>query len=132
MEYKKGYKDNAFIVKMELVAFIGSDKENWGQIKGLINHGEWDKIIIVRNKNSDEFIDEKGVMLEVDSEKKIIELKEEMMNKLKEKISGDLEVSLSLASGNGKEHMALIASLINIPVGIKLVVFTQNGLDFIT
>jgi len=131
MEYKKGYKDNAFIVKMELVAFIGSDKENWGQIKGLINHGEWDKIIIVRNKNSDEFIDEKGVMLEVDSEKKIIELKEEMMNKLKEKISGDLEVSLSLASGNGKEHMALISALLSIPVGIRLVVFTKNGIEYI-
>ena len=131
MEYKKGYKDNAFIVKMELVAFIGSDKENWGQIKGLINHGEWDKIIIVRNKNSDGFIDEKGVMLEVDSEKKIIELKEEMMNKLKEKISGDLEVSLSLASGNGKEHMALISALLSIPVGIRLVVFTKNGIEYI-
>jgi len=37
---------------MELVAFLGDDKENWGQITGLINHGDWDKVIIVKNKNS--------------------------------------------------------------------------------
>ena len=26
---------------MELVAFLGDDKQNWGQITGLINRGEW-------------------------------------------------------------------------------------------
>ena len=35
---------------MELVAFLGSDKENWGQIVALINRAEWDKIILVKNK----------------------------------------------------------------------------------
>jgi len=32
---------------------------------------------------------------------------------------------------NGKEHMALISSLLSLPVGIRLVVFTKAGVEFI-
>ena len=116
---------------MELVAFAGSDKENWGQIKGLINHGEWDKIIIVKNRESGDFNEERCDIVEINSNEKIIELKKDIMEKLKNKISGELEVSLSLASGNGKEHMALISALLSIPVGIRLVAFTKNGIEYI-
>ena len=34
---------------MELVAFLGEDKETWGQVNALINRGEWEKIIILKN-----------------------------------------------------------------------------------
>ena len=40
---------------MELVAFLGSDKENWGQVTALINHGEWEKIILVQKKGTEKF-----------------------------------------------------------------------------
>ena len=43
-------------------------------------------------------------------------MEEEIQKKLKGKIKGT-EVALSIASGDGKEHMALISSLINFPVG---------------
>jgi hypothetical protein len=60
----------------------------------------------------------------------MLELKEDIMGKLKGKLS-DFEVALSLASGNGKEHMAMISALLSIPVGIRLVVYTKEGVEFI-
>jgi hypothetical protein len=38
---------------------------------------------------------------------------------------------LSIASGDGKEHMALISSLINLPVGIRFVALTKEGVIYI-
>ena len=116
---------------MELVAFLGADKENWGQIVALINRAEWDKIILVKNKNAENFVPSKNCeIVEVNSDRPLIELKNEIMNKVRGYLAG-FEVALSIASGNGKEHMALISGLLSIPVGIKLVVFTKEGIEFV-
>lgn len=41
-----------------------------------------------------------------------------------------MEVALSIASGTGKEHMALISALIDMPVGIKFTALTKDGIIF--
>ncbi|MSS74513.1 hypothetical protein EXS72_02635 [Candidatus Pacearchaeota archaeon] len=116
---------------MELVAFLGEDKETWGQVTGLINHGDWDKIILVKSKSSDDYDSQKTVeTIIVDTSKPLLDLKEEIINKLRKTFQG-FDVNVSIASGNGKEHMALISALLSIPVGIRLVVFTKNGVEFI-
>jgi len=116
---------------MELVAFLGTDKENWGQITALINRFEWEKIFLVKNKNAEDFSASKPCeIINVNSEKPLLELKKDIMDKVGSKL-GELEVALSIASGTGKEHMALISALLSIPVGIRLVVFTKEGIDFI-
>lgn len=116
---------------MELIAFLGRDKENFGQVAGLINRGEWEKIFLVKNNLAEDYPNIKNEeTIKVDSGKPLIELKEELINKLKGRISG-FEVALSIASGSGKEHMALISALLNIPVGIRLVVFTKKGVEFV-
>ena len=109
---------------MELVALLGTDKESWGQVLGLINHQTWNKIFIVRSNSVESF------PLPEHAEEIIIELKKEMQDKLKTKLS-EFEACLSIASGNGKEHMALISALLSIPLGIRLVAFTKNGVEFI-
>lgn len=120
---------------MELVAFLGKDKENWGQISALVSKLDAEKIIIVKNKNVDNneilALLKKCEIININSDKSLIELKGEMLEKLKEKIGGSFEVALSLASGNGKEHMALISALLSIPVGVKLVAFTREGIEFV-
>jgi len=116
---------------MELVAFLGNDKENWGQVTGLINRGEWEKIILVKSKSSEDYEPAKAAeIIKVDTSKPLTELKQDIINKLKDKFQG-FDVHLSIASGTGKEHMALISALLSIPVGIRLVVFTKNGIEFI-
>lgn len=117
---------------MEFVAFVGKDKENWGQVKGLINRLQNESIMIVRDKSVEGFpVSSNMQVVSIDSSKPILELKDELMHLLKPRLSGDFEVSLSLASGSGKEHMALISALLSIPVGIRLAVFTKDGIEYI-
>jgi hypothetical protein len=117
---------------MELVAFLGNDKENWGQITALVNRLDCDKVVLIKDKGVSGFPSNTKIReVSVDSSKALIELKEDIMGKVKKELSGDLEVALSLASGSGKEHMALISALLSIPVGIRLVVFTKKGVEFI-
>ncbi|MCH7568226.1 MAG: hypothetical protein IIA87_02285 [Nanoarchaeota archaeon] len=116
---------------MELIAFIGNDKETWGQVTGLINRGNWDKIILVKTKTAKSYPTPKSAeSIIIDSSKSLIDIKKDLMNKLKGKFS-EFDACLSIASGNGKEHMALISALLSLPVGIRLVVFTKKGIEFI-
>jgi hypothetical protein len=112
---------------MELIALLSSGKGTWGQVSGLIKYGEWDKVIVLGDNFARQFTHEKPFeFIEIDLGKKIADLREEFMKKLKGKISGT-EVALSIASGDGKEHMALISALINLPVGIRFAALTKDG-----
>jgi hypothetical protein len=112
---------------MELIALLSSGEGTLGQISGLIKYGEWDKIILIGDDSSKKFTSEKEFeFIRIDLNKKISDLRNEFMQKLKNKISGT-EVALSIASGDGKEHMALISALINLPVGIRFAALTKEG-----
>ena len=112
---------------MELVAILSSDKETWAQISGLMIHGEWDKVIILGDDLAKSFAHAKPFeFIKINLDQKIKDLKEDFMVKLKGKIDGT-ETALSIASGNGKEHMAIISALINLPVGIRFAALTKDG-----
>ena len=51
-------------------------------------------------------------------------------HKLKGKLSST-EVALSIASGDGKEHMALISALLSIPAGVRFVALTKDGIVYL-
>lgn len=113
---------------MELVALLSSGKGTWAQVAGLIKYGEWDKIILLGGEFSRQFKSEKeSEFVMVDLNKKLKDLREEISQKLKGRINGT-EVALSIASGDGKEHMALISALINLPVGIRFAALTKDGI----
>jgi hypothetical protein len=112
---------------MELIALLSSGKGTWAQVSGLIKYGEWDNIILLGDEFAKQFTTEKKFeFIRIDLNKKLQELKEEFQQKLKGKIDGT-EVALSIASGEGKEHMALISALINLPVGIRFAALTKDG-----
>ena len=66
-------------------------------------------------------------MVVVDSEKPLVELVKDIQVKLKEKIV-DTEVALNMASGSGKEHMALISAVLKLGVGIRMVAPSEKGI----
>ena len=115
---------------MELIALLSSGKGSWAQVSGLIKQGEWEKIVLLGDDFSSQFRveDKKDIteFIKVSLDKRLKDLKEEFSQKLKGKFSGT-EVALSIASGNGKEHMALISALINLPVGIRFAALTREG-----
>jgi hypothetical protein len=56
-------------------------------------------------------------------------MKNEISKKLNKKFKGT-EVALSIASGEGKEHMALISALLSLPVGIRFTALTKDGIIY--
>ena len=112
---------------MELIALLSTGKGTWGQVSGLMTHGEWDNIILIGSDFAKDFKHAKSFeFIKVDLDKKLKDLKEDFSQKLKGKIDGT-EVALSIASGDGKEHVALISALINLPVGIRFAALTKDG-----
>ncbi|MFH1711352.1 MAG: hypothetical protein ABH840_03505 [Nanoarchaeota archaeon] len=116
---------------MELIALLSSGKGSWAQVAGLINKGEWDNIILLGDSFAEKFTtDKKHEFIKIDTNKKLVDLKQEILDKLKGKIKGT-EVALSIASGEGKEHMALISALLSAPVGVRLVALTHEGIVYL-
>ncbi len=112
---------------MELIALLSTGKGSWAQVSGLMKHGEWEKIILVGDDFAKEFKhDKKFEFIKIDLNKPLKDLKEEFSKKLKGKFEG-MEVALSIASGSGKEHMALMSGLINLPVGVRFAALTKEG-----
>jgi len=112
---------------MELIALLSSGKGTWAQVSGLIKHGEWENIILLGDDFAKQFTaPKKFEFIRIDLNKKLKDLKEEFQQKLKGKINGT-EAALSIASGDGKEHMALISALINLPIGIRFAALTKDG-----
>ncbi len=125
--HNNSYKSFFFFLQMELIALLSSGKGTWAQVSGLLKYGEWDKIILLGDDFAKQFTSEKKFeFIRIDLNKKLKELKDEFQQKLKGKIDGT-EVALSIASGDGKEHMALISALINLPVGIRFAALTKDG-----
>lgn len=116
---------------MELVALLSSGKGTWAQVAGLVNREEWDNIILVGSEFAEKFtLDKKHEFIKIDTNQNLRELKEEISKKLKGKIRGT-EVALSIASGTGKEHMALISALLSIPAGVRFTALTKDGVVYL-
>jgi hypothetical protein len=112
---------------MELVALLSSGKGTWAQVSGLLKYGEWEKVILIGDDFSKTFSHEKPFeFVKVNLSQRINDLRDELMKKLQGKIDGT-EVALSIASGNGKEHMALVSALLNLPVGVRFAALTKEG-----
>jgi len=116
---------------MELVALLSSGKGTWGQVAGLVNRGEWENIILIGSEFAEKFsVDKKHEFIKINTNQGIIEMKQEIMEKLKGKIQGT-EVALSIASGEGREHMALISALLSLPVGVRFTALTKDGIIYL-
>lgn len=114
---------------MELIALLSSGKGTWGQVAGVIRRGQWEKVTLLGDSFASKFTVDNvpSEFIKVDTTKGLKDLKGEFSKSLKGKING-LEVALSIASGSGKEHMALISALIDLPVGIKFTALTKDGI----
>jgi len=117
---------------MELVALLSQDNGTWSQVSGLMKQGEWEKVILL----GDDFAKDNFTIpptsknvyfIKATLNQRLKDLRDEFLQKLKGKINGT-EVALSIASGDGKEHMALISALLNLPAGIRFAALTKDGI----
>ena len=112
---------------MELVALLSKGEGTWAQVAGIIKRGEWENIILIGNEFAKSFKSEKpATFIEINSQR-LVEMRDEIAGKLRGKINGT-EVCLSIASGDGREHMALISALLSLPVGVRFTALTKDGI----
>ena len=113
----------------ELVALLSTGKGTWTDVVKLINNQDWEKIYLITNEfGKNTFQKNENMEFIVINPNKSIEiLIDEIKSQLKDKINGT-EVALNLISGSGKEHMAVLSSLLKLGLGIRLIAHTENGL----
>jgi hypothetical protein len=113
----------------ELVALLSIGKGTWGEVAKVIKAEEWDQVFLVTNEfGRDTFTKTDNMeFIVVNSNESIELLISHIQEALKEKIKGT-EVALNMASGTGKEHMAVLSALLKLGVGIRLVTYSVSGL----
>ena len=114
----------------ELIACLSAGKGTWTHVKSLMQKEDWEKVFLVTNQfGRENFRAEKeAIFITLDFNKDINSLVSDIKNSLKGKISG-LEVALSIVSGEGKEHMALLAALMQLGIGFRLVYAAEKGIE---
>jgi hypothetical protein len=110
-----------------LIAFLGIGKGTWGHVSRLINDSEWDSIVLISNEwGKEKFSATKEAdWIMVNTRAPFDALVEQIKEKLP-----DGEISVSLASGSGKEHMALIVALQQAGKNFSIVTLTGGGVKF--
>ncbi|MBU2634512.1 MAG: hypothetical protein KJ674_04685 [Nanoarchaeota archaeon] len=110
-----------------LIACLSTGKGTWGHVSRL--REEFDKIYLITNDYGKENFqkDDKTELIALNFNQGIKELRDNIMNELKDKIKE--EAALNLISGTGKEHMALLSALLKLGIGIRLIALTKDGIE---
>lgn len=109
------------------VATLGKGRGTWGHVARLIQEEEWDNILLVSNEFCQEnFKPAKEVSWVLVNSRTGFEA---LKDTIKEKLP-DGEISVSLVSGIGKEHMALLAALKEAGKPFRIVTLTGNGTKY--
>lgn len=107
------------------VATLGMGKGTWGHVGRIIQENEWDKIVLIGTDFAKEnFKPQKHCdWILINPRSGFEALKEQIKNSLPE---GDL--CISLISGTGREHSALISAIRESNKKFKILVLTGEGL----
>lgn len=106
------------------IATLGVGKGTWGHVSRLISEQEFDKIYLIATEwVKENFNPEKDVEWVLINNRAGFEvIREEIKSNLPE---GDLVVSI--ISGSGKEHIALLGALREAKKDFKLIILTGDG-----
>jgi len=113
-----------------LIACLSTGKGTWGHVGRLVSDGDWEKVILVTNEYGKENFNanEKTELIAMNFNQGLKEMRDEMIERLKGKIK-DTEVAINFISGSGREHMALMAALLKLGLGIRLIALTKDGVE---
>lgn len=110
-----------------LIAILGMGKGSWGHIARLIAETDWQSITLMANDwGKEHFKPSKEVNWVMVNNRAGFEI-------LKTEIRTHLpkgEIAVSLISGSGKEHMAIIAALRENKQAYEIVLLTGQGVQY--
>jgi len=110
-----------------IIAVLGVGRGSWGHVARLIAVEEWDRMLLVSNEwGKEKFAPAKEAEWVIVNNRAPFDV---IKDAIKEKLP-EGEVCVSLISGNGKEHMALLAALKESNKDYKIVVLTGSGTKY--
>lgn len=109
------------------IAVLGIGKGSWGHAARIISEEEWDRILLISNDWAKQnFAPKKDVDWIIVNNRAPFDV---LKDSIKEKLPED-EIFVSLISGNGKEHMAVIVALKEAKKQYKIVILTGGGAKY--
>lgn len=113
-----------------LIALLSTGKGTWTEVIKLIQSQEWDKVFLITNKfGQDNFNKRENTeLIVVDGFKETSDLANQIKSQLKVK---DFDVAVNLASGTGKEHMALLKAVMELGLNFRLITLKDNQMEML-
>ena len=115
-----------------LIACLSTGKGTWAEVSKIAQSQDWNKVFLITNQfGKDNFTPGKNTELVlVDSfpDTPTTIITEQIKKQLKDKIA-DFEVALNLASGSGKEHMAVLEAVMQMGLNFRLVAVNRNNVE---
>ena len=114
----------------DLIACLGQGSASQTYIEGLINGEGWDHCIIISGEQAKLNTNKPAEIVVIDTKKPLPELASELKDVLFKKLGEPefgCEIGLNIATGSGKEHMAVLSAVIKMGFGIRLVALTNAG-----
>ena len=110
----------------DLVACL-TDEKGASHVLSLVEKNSWENVFLITNSPSKGLkCSRKIEMIEVDFSMPVLEVISKIKDSLNGRVNG-FEVALNSVSGSGKEHMAILAALLKLGVGIRLMAVTKEG-----
>jgi hypothetical protein len=110
-----------------LIAVLGMGKGTWGHVARLIAEEEWDGIYLITNDwGKENFKPSKEAEWIIVNSRAGFEI---IKNEIKEKLP-ESELAISIISGSGKEHIALLSAVKEKGLNYSLVILTGDGTKY--
>jgi hypothetical protein len=112
-----------------LIACLSTGKGTWGHVNRLVEDGKYNQVFLITNDYGKENFNKKDIieLIALNLSQGMNELRDDIIKNLKGKIK-DSEVDVNFVSGTGREHMALMAALLKLGIGIRLKALTKEGI----
>jgi hypothetical protein len=104
-----------------LIACLSTGKGTWAEVIKIINSQPWDKVFLLTNEFGKQNFKGNAELVIINSDyQEVAQLAAQIKSALKDKIS-DFEVALNIASGTGREHMALLEAIMELGLNFRLI-----------
>jgi hypothetical protein len=109
-----------------LIAMLGTGKGTWAQVSALIRQGGFERVILITNQFGKEHFTpaQNTTLVTANLEAPLPILRDELIAALTPLLANllDTDVALNVVSGEGTQHMALLAAILRLGLGIRLVI----------
>ena len=111
----------------DLIACLSTGKGTWQEVQEVIKAENWERVFLITNDFGKENYKGEAEMILINPFSDVESIRSSIVKQFYgKKLS--FEVGVNLSSGSGKEHMALIAALFELGVGMRLVSTKESQL----